>query len=156
MKYCQFWRFMSTYFQKNFYYGRPWPAVYINFILKTHQIQVLTEPLCRAQAIFMRCWTTSTGWPTARSKPVEEICRATYSASQTRLRFNFHLTVSITIVRPIETPQTTPNFHQTQITTVYTSNIIYCAIFRILTAFSGVGALGPALALCKNTYSDRA
>ena len=29
-------------------YGRPWPAVYINFVLKIHQIQVLTEPLCRA------------------------------------------------------------------------------------------------------------
>ena len=34
------------------YYGRPWPAVYINFVLKIHQIQVLTEPLCRAQASF--------------------------------------------------------------------------------------------------------
>ena len=33
-------------------YGRPWPAVYINFALKIHQIQVLTEPLCRAQASF--------------------------------------------------------------------------------------------------------
>ena len=35
-----------------FYYGRPWPAVYINFVLKIHQIQVLTKPLCRAQASF--------------------------------------------------------------------------------------------------------
>ena len=35
-----------------FFYGRPWPAVYINFVLKIHQIQVLTEPLCRAQASF--------------------------------------------------------------------------------------------------------
>ena len=34
------------------YYGRPWPAVYINFVLKIHLIQVLTEPLCRAQASF--------------------------------------------------------------------------------------------------------
>ena len=34
------------------FYGRPWPAVYINFVLKIHQIQVLTEPLCRAQASF--------------------------------------------------------------------------------------------------------
>ena len=33
-------------------YGRPWPAVYINFVLKIHQIQVLTEPLCLAQASF--------------------------------------------------------------------------------------------------------
>ena len=36
----------------DYYYGRPWPAVYINFVLKIHQIQVLTEPLCRAQASF--------------------------------------------------------------------------------------------------------
>ena len=34
------------------HYGRPGPAVYINFVLKIHQIQVLTEPLCRAQASF--------------------------------------------------------------------------------------------------------
>ena len=34
------------------HYGRPWPAVYINFVQIKHQIQVLTEPLCRAQAIF--------------------------------------------------------------------------------------------------------
>ena len=34
------------------YYGRQWPAVYINFVQNIHQIQVLTEPLCRAQAIF--------------------------------------------------------------------------------------------------------
>ena len=31
------------------YYGRLWPALSISH---THQIQVLTEPLCRAQAIF--------------------------------------------------------------------------------------------------------
>ena len=35
-----------------YYYGRPWPAVYINFVLKIHQIQVLTEPSCRAMARF--------------------------------------------------------------------------------------------------------
>ena len=33
------------------YFGWPWPAVYIIFVQLTHQIQVLTEPLCRAQAI---------------------------------------------------------------------------------------------------------
>ena len=33
------------------HYGRPWPAVNIIFVQITHQIQVLTEPLCRAQAI---------------------------------------------------------------------------------------------------------
>ena len=32
--------------------GRPWPAAYININQNTHQIQVLTKPLCRAQAIF--------------------------------------------------------------------------------------------------------
>ena len=35
-----------------FFCGRPWPAAYINFNQDTHQIQVLTKPLCRAQAIF--------------------------------------------------------------------------------------------------------
>ena len=35
-----------------FYCGRPWPAAYINFNQNTHQIQVLTKPLCHAQAIF--------------------------------------------------------------------------------------------------------
>ena len=34
------------------YCGRPWPAAYINIIQNTHQIQVLTKPLCCAQAIF--------------------------------------------------------------------------------------------------------
>ena len=34
------------------YCGRPWPAAYINIIQNTHQIQVLTEALFRAQAIF--------------------------------------------------------------------------------------------------------
>ena len=46
---------ISTFFVSGaylLYYGRPWPAVYINFVLKIHQIQVLTEPLCRAQASF--------------------------------------------------------------------------------------------------------
>ena len=32
--------------------GRPWPPAYINIIQNTHQIQVLTEALFRAQAIF--------------------------------------------------------------------------------------------------------
>ena len=41
----------SKCYGKN-HYGRPWPAVCINFVLKLHQIQVLTEPLCRAQASF--------------------------------------------------------------------------------------------------------
>ena len=37
--------------QPNYCHGR-WPAAYININVNTHQIQVLTEPLCRAQAIF--------------------------------------------------------------------------------------------------------
>ena len=35
------------------YYGRTWPAIYITFMQITHQFQVLTVPLCRAQAIFL-------------------------------------------------------------------------------------------------------
>ena len=31
--------------------SRPWPAAYINIIQNTHQIQVLTKPLCRAHYI---------------------------------------------------------------------------------------------------------
>ena len=38
--------------QCSYYCGRPWPAAYINFNQTIHQIQVLTKPLCRAQAIF--------------------------------------------------------------------------------------------------------
>ena len=56
-----------------FYCGRPWPAAYINIIQNTHQIQVLTEALCRAQAIFYPLpnneWGTKyRGLTTARSK----------------------------------------------------------------------------------------
>ena len=36
------------YFHACSYCGRPWPAAYINIIQNTHQIQVLTEALCRA------------------------------------------------------------------------------------------------------------
>ena len=42
----------QTQSQVDSYCGRPWPAAYININVNTHQIQVLTEPLCRAQAIF--------------------------------------------------------------------------------------------------------
>ena len=35
-----------------YYCGRSWPAAYINFNQNIHQIQVLTKPLCRTQAIF--------------------------------------------------------------------------------------------------------
>ena len=36
----------------NVYCGWPWMAAYININQNTHQIQVLTTPLCHAQAIF--------------------------------------------------------------------------------------------------------
>ena len=39
-------------FQNEASCGRPWPAAYINFNQNIHQIQLLTKPLCRAQAIF--------------------------------------------------------------------------------------------------------
>ena len=42
--------YLSSLGEKNIY-GRPWPAEYIIFVQITHQIQVLTEPLCRAHAI---------------------------------------------------------------------------------------------------------
>ena len=42
--------------------GRPWPAAYINFNQNIHQIQVLTKPLCRAQAIFY--WLPNNEWGT--------------------------------------------------------------------------------------------
>ena len=41
------------------YCGRHWPAACITFMQITHQIQALTEPLCRAQCVFIRCRTTS-------------------------------------------------------------------------------------------------
>ena len=92
------------------YYGRPWPAVYINFVLKIHQIQVLTEPLCRAQAS-MRCRTTN-GVPNievltySARQNCPWILGLPISARQTRFRI---WSVSIAVVRSIETPQTTQN-----------------------------------------------
>ena len=62
-------------------------AAYININLSTHQIQVLTEPLCRAQAIFYSLpnneWGTKYRGLTYSGKlTVREICRATCSARQ--------------------------------------------------------------------------
>ena len=51
--------------------GRPWPVAYINFNQNTHQIQVLTKPLCRAQAIFYSL--PNNEWGT-------KYCGLTYSA----------------------------------------------------------------------------
>ena len=92
-------------------YGRPWPAVYILFVQITHQIHVLTEPLCRAQAILYALpnnerGTKYRGLTYGARQNCPWICRATYNARQTRLRI--YLTVSITVVQSIETPKTTP------------------------------------------------
>ena len=96
-------------------------AVYITFVQITHQIKVLNKPLCRAQAIFMRCQTTSgvpniVGLPTARSKTVRDSKGLPIARGKLVCEFDFHLTVSITIVRSIEKTQNTPNhpnLHQT-------------------------------------------
>ena len=98
---------------------------------------------------------------------VRAICRATYSASQTRLRI--YLTISITVSQSIGTSQTTQKTPKTPQTSTkpkplpYLLAISYNArFFRTLMAFSGegggggVGTLGPVLALCKNTNRDRA
>ena len=68
------------------YCGRPWPATYINFNHNTPQIQVLTKPVCRAQAIFYLLpnneWGTKyLGLTYSAKLTVHEICRATYSAN---------------------------------------------------------------------------
>ena len=119
-----------------FVYGRTWPAVYITFVQITHQIKVLNEPLCRAQAIFMRCQTTSgvpniVGLPTARSKTVRDSKGLPIARGKLVCEFDFHLTVSITIVRSIEKTQTTPKYPKPPQTSTkphkplpYTRNII--------------------------------
>ena len=52
--------------------GQPWPAAYITFMQITHRIQVLTEPLCRAQAMFYLMpnieWGTKYRWVTHSAK----------------------------------------------------------------------------------------
>ena len=56
---------MYTYFVQIgicFNCGRPWPAAYINFNQTTHQLQVLTKPICRAQAMF--CSLQNNEWGT--------------------------------------------------------------------------------------------
>ena len=138
-----------------------------NLCAITHQIQVLTEPLCRAQATFYALPKNeqgTVGYPKARSKTVRE----SIARGKLVCEFDFHLTVSITVVRSIETPQTTPKLHQT----TQNHNGIYSQ-YHIMRDFLGhslllrlageEGACAPnplpldlALALCKNTYSDRA
>ena len=78
---------------------------------------------------------------------VREICWATYSASQTRLRI--YLTVSITVVQSIETPQITekqPKPPKTPQTSTKPKPLLYYLryhimldFFRTLMAFSGGG-----------------
>ena len=134
-----------------------------------HQIQVLTEPLCHAQAIIYALpnkerGTKYRGLTFSAKQTVLEICRATYSASQTRLRI--YLTVSITVVQSIETPQITPKHPKPPKTPqtstkpkplLYILAISYNARFLEHSwPFRGVGALGPLLELCKNTYRNRA
>ena len=54
------------------YCGRPWPAAYINFNQNTHQIQVFTKHLCRAQALLYSLpnneWGTKYRWLTYSAK----------------------------------------------------------------------------------------
>ena len=64
--------------------GRPWPAAYINFNQNIHQIQILTKPLCRTQAIFYSLpnnerGTKYLGLTYSAKQTVRENCRATYS-----------------------------------------------------------------------------
>ena len=78
--------------------GRPWPAAYINIIQNTHQIQVLTEALCRAQAIFYSLpnneWGTKYRGLTYSAKlTVREICMV----SQRRRQFALSLINAISI-----------------------------------------------------------
>ena len=139
-----------------------------NLCAITHQIQVSTEPLCRAQAVFMRCRTTSrvpniVGLPTAPSKTVRE----SIARGKLVCEFDFHLTVSITVVRYIETPKTTPSLHQT----IKNHYRIYSQYHLMRDFFYGhsrplrwagggghvppiLSPLGLALVLCKNTYSE--
>ena len=84
--------FMSPFSTVSVFYVTP--AAYINFNQNTHQIRVLTKPLCCAQAIFYSLpnneWGTKYRGLTYRAKlTVREICRATYSARQARLRIQF-------------------------------------------------------------------
>ena len=77
-----------------------------------------------------------------------EICRATYSASQTRLRI--YLTVNITVVQSIETPQNTPKHPKppkTPQTSTKPNPLPYILAISHSWLFWGMGALGPVLAL---------
>ena len=91
--------------------------------------------------------TKHRGLTYSAKQTVREICRATYSASQACLKI--YLTVSITVVQYIETPQTTPN-HPKHLKLppnpnhyhIYWQYYIMRDIFRTLMSFSGVGGPG--------------
>ena len=106
-----------------------------------------------AQAIFYALpnneWGTKhRGLTYSAKQTVRETCRATYSASQTRLRI--YLTVSITAVQSIDTPNhpKTPKTPQTSTKPKplpYILAISYNAqIFRTLMSFSGGGGPGSS------------
>ena len=74
---------------------RPWPAAYITFMQITHQIQVLTEPLCHAQAIFYSLpnnkWDTKYRGLTYRAKQTgSESVRLPIARSKLVCKFDIH------------------------------------------------------------------
>ena len=99
------------------YCGRPWFAAYIMFMQSTHQIQVLTEPSCRAQAIFYslphnECDTHYRGLTYSVKQTVRESVGLRLERGKLVCEFNFHkvdvnmpcrlykqLTVDIIVVR---------------------------------------------------------
>ena len=118
----------------------------VNIVQIADRIQVLTKPLCRAQAILYALpnnerGTKYCGLTYSVRQNCPWICRATYSAMQTRLRI---WSVSITIMRSIETPQTTqkhPKLHQKNYW-----HIMRGIFFRTLTDSSwGWGHVRPSL-----------
>ena len=70
-------------------------GAYINFNQNTHQIQVLTKPLCRTQAIFYSLpnneWGTKhRGFTTARSKLSVKSVGLPIARGKLIFEFNFH------------------------------------------------------------------
>ena len=112
----------------------------------------------------MRCRTKSgvpyiggSTYVTAGSKTDHESVGLPIARGKLVCEFDFHFTVRITVVRSIETPQNTPNIHQTTQNhyRIYSQYHIMCDFFRTLTSSSGGGGhlspspppLGPSLAL---------
>ena len=133
-------------------YGRPWPAVYTIFVQIIHQIQVLTEPLCAAEQ--------RTGYQISlvnlqREAKLSVNLQGYLNARQTCSRIR---SVSITVVRFIETLKTTPKHPKPPPNNYRTYNArkknkdTHC----LLGGDWHCARIHTALALCKNTYSDRA